>query len=240
VAALVRIIKDASSSPTKEQPGAVRREGCPLSGAIKLTTVATPFGDVGISAIPADPRVHRPEVDADRGRTGLCLPGAVRQAGRDSQRARQGRRYRHLLVCPDGQSPHPCDATRFRYSLARDLVRALRTTACGLFTTLLGPGSDSAHEEHLHFDGYAWRHAITASANDLFVTSSPRTMIRPLVPTSCHHGLTHRTLRDARRSDPCNVNFHGQRSLFASCVRNVTRPEFVSVVAVKVVTGEQA
>src|SRR5262249_36853878 len=36
--------------------------------------------------------------------------------------------------------------------LARDLIRALRTTACGYFTTVLGPGSDSAHEEHLHFD----------------------------------------------------------------------------------------
>jgi hypothetical protein len=35
-----------------EQVGDVRQEGCQLSGAIKLTTVATPFGDVGISGKP--------------------------------------------------------------------------------------------------------------------------------------------------------------------------------------------
>jgi hypothetical protein len=34
----------------------------------------------------------------------------------------------------------------------RNLVRALRTTACGYFTTVLGPGSDAAHAEHFHFD----------------------------------------------------------------------------------------
>lgn len=36
--------------------------------------------------------------------------------------------------------------------MERDLVRVLRTTACAYFTTVLGPGSDSAHEEHFHFD----------------------------------------------------------------------------------------
>ena len=32
------------------------------------------------------------------------------------------------------------------------LVQALRTTACGYFTTVLGPGSDESHKEHLHLD----------------------------------------------------------------------------------------
>ena len=35
---------------------------------------------------------------------------------------------------------------------ARAIVAALRTAACGWFTTVLGPGSDSAHAEHLHVD----------------------------------------------------------------------------------------
>ncbi len=35
---------------------------------------------------------------------------------------------------------------------ARDLVHALRMTACGYFTTVLGPGADAAHEAHFHFD----------------------------------------------------------------------------------------
>jgi hypothetical protein len=32
------------------------------------------------------------------------------------------------------------------------LMKTLRTTACGYFTTVLGPGSDEAHKEHIHFD----------------------------------------------------------------------------------------
>lgn len=31
-------------------------------------------------------------------------------------------------------------------------VARLRAGACGLFTTVLGPGSDAFHEDHLHFD----------------------------------------------------------------------------------------
>ena len=32
------------------------------------------------------------------------------------------------------------------------LLQGLRTSACGYFTTVLGPGSNSAHEKHFHFD----------------------------------------------------------------------------------------
>jgi hypothetical protein len=32
------------------------------------------------------------------------------------------------------------------------LVGALRMTACGYFTTVLGPGADPQHETHLHLD----------------------------------------------------------------------------------------
>jgi hypothetical protein len=35
---------------------------------------------------------------------------------------------------------------------ARATVEALRTAACGWFTTVLGPGSDAAHAEHMHVD----------------------------------------------------------------------------------------
>jgi hypothetical protein len=31
-------------------------------------------------------------------------------------------------------------------------LAAVRTTACGYFLTVLGPGSDAAHAEHLHVD----------------------------------------------------------------------------------------
>lgn len=32
------------------------------------------------------------------------------------------------------------------------LLRGVRSSACGYFTTVLGPGSNSAHEKHFHFD----------------------------------------------------------------------------------------
>jgi len=34
----------------------------------------------------------------------------------------------------------------------RDLVDSVRTAACGWFTTVLGPGADAAHTDHLHVD----------------------------------------------------------------------------------------
>jgi hypothetical protein len=35
---------------------------------------------------------------------------------------------------------------------ARPLLMALRISACGYFTTVLGPGSNAAHASHYHFD----------------------------------------------------------------------------------------
>jgi hypothetical protein len=37
-------------------------------------------------------------------------------------------------------------------SIAKDWREGLRTSACARFTTVLGPGSDSYHEEHIHLD----------------------------------------------------------------------------------------
>jgi hypothetical protein len=38
----------------------------------------------------------------------------------------------------------------------RDVVASVRTAACGWFTTVLGPGADEAHTDHLHVD--MWLH----------------------------------------------------------------------------------
>ena len=34
----------------------------------------------------------------------------------------------------------------------REFLRAMTASACGYFTTVLGPGSDAAHSDHLHVD----------------------------------------------------------------------------------------
>jgi hypothetical protein len=46
----------------------------------------------------------------------------------------------------------PVKQQNFDIPVSTDLVHALRMTACGYFTTVLGPGTDMAREEHLHFD----------------------------------------------------------------------------------------
>ncbi|WP_414471335.1 extensin family protein [Microvirga sp. M2] len=45
-----------------------------------------------------------------------------------------------LRIRPEGDSPQ------------NPSLMALRTAACGWFTTVLGPGSDAAHADHLHVD----------------------------------------------------------------------------------------
>jgi len=45
-----------------------------------------------------------------------------------------------LRIKPEGEAPP--DPT----------LSAIRTAACGWFTTILGPGSDAAHSDHLHVD----------------------------------------------------------------------------------------
>lgn len=41
---------------------------------------------------------------------------------------------------------------RPRDDAERRFLAAVRMAACGWFTTVLGPGSDAAHEDHFHFD----------------------------------------------------------------------------------------
>jgi hypothetical protein len=38
------------------------------------------------------------------------------------------------------------------YKVAHELRENLKTSACKVFTTVLGPGSDGYHEQHIHFD----------------------------------------------------------------------------------------
>jgi hypothetical protein len=164
-----------------EQPGAIQQEGCQLSGAVKLTAVATPFGKVGVFGQPAM----------------LCsfarqFSGWVRDVGAPLTLAYTGQKLAEIeagqaFACrarydKPGAVPSEhakgnaidiasfvlADNRRIRVKeqdsdipLARDLIRALRTTACGYFTTVLGPGSDSHHEEHLHFD--SGMHGATAN-----------------------------------------------------------------------------
>jgi hypothetical protein len=48
-----------------------------------------------------------------------------------------------VIRVADAQNPN---------SPSREVLRKLRTSACGYFTTVLGPGSNAAHASHFHFD----------------------------------------------------------------------------------------
>ena len=55
------------------------------------------------------------------------------------------------MTVADGTTIHMADAIN-PASPSYAVLRALRTTACGYFTTVLGPGANAAHKEHYHFD----------------------------------------------------------------------------------------
>lgn len=55
------------------------------------------------------------------------------------------------ITTADGRRIHISDAGNAA-SPSYKVLRGLRTTACGYFTTVLGPGSNAAHAEHFHFD----------------------------------------------------------------------------------------
>jgi lipoprotein-anchoring transpeptidase ErfK/SrfK len=153
-----------------DRPGDVKEEGCQLSGAIRLAVVPTPLGPVALSGKPAMlcsfgilfsnwvRDVAAPMTFAYTGKKLLRIetesafscrarydkPGAVPSEHAKGDAVDIGAfnldDNRRIPVKEQGSDTE------------RNLVRALRTTACGYFTTVLGPGSDAAHAEHFHFD----------------------------------------------------------------------------------------
>ena len=155
-----------------EQLGDVTQQGCELSGAVKLKAVTTAFGTVGIPGEPAmlcsfarqfsgwvrdvgapltlgytGQRLLR--IEAGQGfacRARYDKPGEVpsehaKGDALDITAFVLADNRRILVKQQDSDSPP-----------ARDLIHAIRMTACGYFTTVLGPGADPAHAEHFHFD----------------------------------------------------------------------------------------
>jgi Extensin-like protein C-terminus len=153
-----------------DQVGDIKEEGCQLSGAIRLAVVPTPFGDVAISG--------RPAMLCDFGRQfstwvrDVAAPMTLAYTGKRLSQIESGSafscraRYDKPGAVPSEHAKGDAiDIAAFvldggrrlrvkgqESDTERDLVRALRTTACGYFTTVLGPGSDAAHAEHFHFD----------------------------------------------------------------------------------------
>ena len=155
----------ASKKVVFEQLKEATREGCHLSAPVSLTSVWTPFGDVSLPATP----------------TMLCSFGLkftdwVRDVAAPLTLAYTGQKLAEIETGPafactsrydkPGALPSEhakgdaidvvsfvlADKRRVTVKGLGPLVGALRMTACGYFTTVLGPGADTQHETHLHLD----------------------------------------------------------------------------------------
>jgi hypothetical protein len=75
------------------------------------------------------------------------------QGARLSEHGRANALDIRALRLKDGRTVQPTDA-----AVSRDFRLTMRTSACARFTTVLGPGSDGYHEDHIHVD-LAERHS---------------------------------------------------------------------------------
>jgi hypothetical protein len=155
-----------------EQPFHVEQQGCVLDGAVVLRSVMTITGKVGISSGPTlmcpfaltfsrwVKEVSAPIIVQQMGaplaviQTGtafLCRNRVGLGESKISEHARGNAldivsfdlRDRTRIIIGDEVPPA---------SPIAKTLRGLRTSACGYFTTVLGPGSNEAHKTHFHFD----------------------------------------------------------------------------------------
>ena len=166
-------LSDLARTGAVYQPlGDLTKEGCALSGAVQLQSVATNFGAVTISGEPIMlcsfarqfvSWVRDIGAPLTLAYTGARLttietgPGFVcrnrynQPDAKISEHAKGNAIDIAAFALSDKQrisvKPQPNDPAN-----AQELLRIFRTSGCGYFTTILGPGSNAAHEEHLHFD----------------------------------------------------------------------------------------
>jgi hypothetical protein len=152
--------------------GSVSKEGCTVAGAIQLDAVSSPFGRVAMPSKPTMACVFARQFTTWVRNVAAPLtlaymnsklaaietgPGLVCRTRYDkpdekiSEHAKGNAIDVAAFRLEDGRSLTVKDAsaTTLRDGL---LMKTLRATGCGYFTTILGPGSNEAHKEHLHFD----------------------------------------------------------------------------------------
>jgi hypothetical protein len=154
-----------------EQPKEATREGYRLSAPVSLTLVATQFGDVSLPSMLCSfglkftDWVRDVAAPLTLAYTGQKLaeietgPGFTRTARYDKPGALPSEHAKGDAI--DVVSFVLADKRRVTVKEPDPLVSALRMTACGYFTTVLGPGADPQHETHLHLD--MLKHGRTAN-----------------------------------------------------------------------------
>ena len=155
-----------------EPLGDIDLEECKLEGAVTLRGVTTEFGSVSISGEPTLLCSFASQFAGWIGNVGAPLTLAytgqklalIETGPGFICRTRYGKPGEKLSEHAKGNAIDIAsfvlaDQTRILVEnqptdsvMSRNLIRALRTSACGYFTTILGPGSNSSHTEHLHLD----------------------------------------------------------------------------------------
>src|SRR5262245_17759420 len=164
-------IQDLEASGAEfERPFHVEEDGCTLEGAVVLISVPTPSGRV---LLPGRPKTLCPfavkfarwlnEVGAPIVVQPLGSPLAAIQRGSGvvcrnrvggsvSKISEHARGNALDLMRFDLKNKHSITVEEMPNGGSSVALSGLRTSACGYFTTVLGPGSNAAHKNHLHFD----------------------------------------------------------------------------------------
>jgi hypothetical protein len=152
--------------------GNVSKEGCAVEGAVELDAISSPFGIVSIPGKPTMACVFARQFTTwvrdvaapltlaymnsklaaiETGAGFICRTRYDKPGEKMSEHAKGNAIDIAAFRLEDGRRLLVKDASA---STQMDgvLMRTYRATGCGYFTTILGPGSNEAHKEHLHFD----------------------------------------------------------------------------------------
>jgi hypothetical protein len=152
--------------------GRISKEECTVEGAVQLNAITSPFGNVSLPGKPiiacAFARQFTRWVREVAAPLTLAYMNSKLAAIETGQAFECRTRYNTVgEKLSEHAKGNAIDVTGFRLEsglnlLVKDssastqldgsLMRAYRATGCGYFTTILGPGSNEAHKEHLHFD----------------------------------------------------------------------------------------
>jgi hypothetical protein len=152
--------------------GNVTKEGCKVEGAIELDAVSSPFGKVSVIGKPTMACVFARQFTTWVRNVAAPLTLAYMNSKLAAIETGPGLVCRTRYGAPDEKiSEHAkgnaIDVAAFRLENGQKLsvkdasasseidgvlMRTFRATGCGYFTTILGPGSNEAHKDHLHFD----------------------------------------------------------------------------------------
>ena len=166
---LVQLIADGASAEAATAPPA-SAQGCGISAPRKTLV------DHGGRRSSEFARPPPDRLRIRRGSRGLCPPHRCAARPGDAARQNHGNRHRSRLRLPQPDRTAGAKISAHAKGLAVDFIavaiadkqqilverqagpeetayfRAMRTAACGWFTTVLGPGSDAFHANNLHLD----------------------------------------------------------------------------------------